>query len=205
MLPRTIRVKFQKTGNLKFISHLDLMRFMTKALVRAKIPVVYTEGFNPHPKLTFGLPLSVGTSSVAELMEFKINEEMSNEDILERLNSNLPSALAALKVYDAPAGVKLSAIGWAEYEIRLDREISPQQVFVGDIVVRKQTKSGEKDVNIAPMIHHYEYDGEVLRVVLCADSQNYLNPELVVKLFGAEDYTILRTACLAADAQQEFF
>ncbi len=204
MLPRTIRVKFRKTGDLQFISHLDLMRFMTKALVRARIPVVYTEGFNPHPKLTFGLPLSVGTQSVTEVMEFKIDREMENGEILERLNRNLPSDLQAFLAYDAPAGVKLSAIGWAEYEVRLDRAIEPESRLSGEIVVQKQTKSGEKTVDIAPMIRRYEYDGKVLRLVLCADSQNYLNPELVVKLFEAEDYTILRTRCFLTDGETEF-
>lgn len=204
MLSGTIRVKFRKVGNLQFISHLDLMRFMTKALVRAKIPVVYTEGFNPHPRLTFGLPLSVGTQSECELMEFKITGEAKEEDIRAALSRNLPPELAVLEVYQAPAGVKLSSIAFAEYEIRADRRLDVELVMKDEILATKQTKSGEKTVNIAPLIARYSYDGEVLRAVLCADSQNYLNPELLVKLFDVEDYTIVRTACYMADAVTPF-
>ena len=144
MLSGTIRVRFRKTGDLKFISHLDLMRFLTRALVRAKIPVAYTEGFNPHPKLTFGLPLSVGTESVCELMELRIEREMTQADFLAALNACLPEDLRADRAYIAPVGRKLSAIAWAEYEVRTDRSIDPDQYLQGSILVCKQTKSGEK-------------------------------------------------------------
>ena len=204
MLSGTIRVRFRKTGDLKFISHLDLMRFLTRALVRAKIPVAYTEGFNPHPKLTFGLPLSVGTESVCELMELRMEREMTQADFLAALNACLPEDLRADRAYIAPVGRKLSAIAWAEYEVRTDRSIDPDRHLSGSIPVCKQTKSGEKTVDIAPLIKRYDYDGEVLRLVLSADSQHYLNPETVIKLFAPEDYSVRRTRLFCQDGETEF-
>ncbi len=204
MLPRTVRVKFQKVDALIFISHLDLMRFMTRALVRAGIPVVFTEGFNPHPKLTFGLPLSVGTASVGELMEFKLREEMENAEILRRLRDNLPSSLLPLAVYDAPAGVKLSSIAYASYRITLDHEIDAAMLEADTIMVSKASKTGEKLVDIKPLMRDCRYDGNSLTVTLCADSRNYCNPELLVKVLGAQDYSICRLSCLCSDGVSEF-
>lgn len=204
MLSGTIRVKFQKTGDLKFISHLDLMRFFTRALIRAKIPLVYTEGFNPHPKLTFGLPLSVGVESVCEWMEFRLAGEMTCEEIRERLNRCLPNELSVSEVYNAEGKEKLSSIAWAEYVFGFDCEIEPEKVLKAPIEVQKRTKSGEKTVDIAPMIRRYTYENGVLSAVLGADSRNYLNPELVAKLFGTENYTIRRTKCFLDDAEQVF-
>ena len=146
----------------------------------------------------------MGTQSLCELMEFKIHTEISCEEIQSRLNAQLPPELQVSRVYDAPAGVKLSAIAWAEYEITLDRPIDPSAVFVFPLPVLKQTKSGEKTVDIAPLIHSHSYENGILRVILSADSQNYLNPELIVKLTGAVDYSILRTRCLKSDGETDF-
>ena len=77
MLPKQIRIKFTKVGSLQFISHLDLNRTMTTVMIRAKIPIYYSEGFNPHPKMVFALPLSIGAESVCELLDIKIVEDIS--------------------------------------------------------------------------------------------------------------------------------
>ena len=73
---KSVRVKFTKTGSLKFISHLDLNRTMQEVIVRSKLPVWYSEGFNPHPRIVFSPPLSVGVSSLTEFMDFKLVEEV---------------------------------------------------------------------------------------------------------------------------------
>ena len=75
--PKTVRIKFCKTGSLQFISHLDLQRTFHRILVRAGIPMWYTKGFNPHAKLVFGMPLSVGTESVCEMADLKIERKIS--------------------------------------------------------------------------------------------------------------------------------
>ena len=88
--PQKIRVKFSKTGSLKFISHLDLNRTVKSAFLRSKLPIWYTQGFNPHPKTVFSVPLSVGTASLCEFMDFRITEEVSGKVICDTLNSVFP-------------------------------------------------------------------------------------------------------------------
>ena len=83
MLPTPIRIKFTKTGALQFISHLDLNRTMKTVMIRAKIPIHYSEGFNPHPKMVFALPLSIGAESVCELLDIKIDLEMTSYEIIQ--------------------------------------------------------------------------------------------------------------------------
>jgi radical SAM-linked protein len=71
-----VRVKFKKVGNLQYISHLDLVRTMHKVIVRARLPLWYTEGFNPKPKMIFAAPLSIGTESVCEFVDIRLTERM---------------------------------------------------------------------------------------------------------------------------------
>ena len=91
--PITLRVKFHKIGNLQYISHLDLVRTMMKVIVRAKLPLWYTEGFNPKPKLAFAAPLSIGTESVSEFMDIRLTEKIDPQDAVNALNTNMTSEM----------------------------------------------------------------------------------------------------------------
>ena len=102
---QNVRVFFEKTGMTKYISHLDLMRCMTRAIKRAAIPAWYTEGFNPHLFITFALPLTLGVESLCESMDIRLTEEMGFEEVKNRLNVNLPDGIritnVAVPVYKA--------------------------------------------------------------------------------------------------------
>ena len=87
--PKVVRLKFCKVGTLQYISHLDLQRTFNRILVRACIPVWYTQGFNPHIKLVFSTPLSVGSESVCEYLDIKLSRDMTLDEIKERLNGNI--------------------------------------------------------------------------------------------------------------------
>ena len=97
---REVRLRFSKTGRLKYISHLDINRAMSRALKRAGIPLWYTEGFNPHPYMSFSLPLSLGVESLCESVDLRITGEITNKEIKDRLNSVLPEDLKIVDVYD---------------------------------------------------------------------------------------------------------
>ena len=113
--PAKIRVEFSKTGALKFISHLDLNRTVQTAFLRSKLPIWYTQGFNPHPKTVFSPPLSVGVSSECEFMDFRMNEAVDPEEVVRRLNAVFPEGLRAIAAYEPTSS--FSQIAWAEYEI----------------------------------------------------------------------------------------
>ncbi len=219
-----VRLGFTKTGNLQFISHLDLARTMSRAIVRAGVPIWYTEGFNPRPKLVFSLPLSIGTESVCEFVDFKITENMPFEEIAKRVEAEFAPEMRVNGVW-APER-KLAEIGFAEYEIIINSEKADvdlangiAQMLKQPLVVKKRSKSGEKDVDISPLIKTSEVvleNGYIrINTLLSCDSANYLNPEYVVRAvaerFGidfekpdTEYYSIMRKRVTLSDGVTDF-
>ena len=200
--PRAIRIKFAKTGKLRFISHLDLCRTLTSAFLRAGIPIWYTQGFNPRPKLVFALTVSVGAESVAEFLDIRITREMSEIDLKRRLQNALTSDLEILEVY-RPA-TKIQDVAFSDYEIFTERELDPAAVAAavsGPMTVMVHGKNGDKEKDISSQIVSVSVEGDKLNVRLTAGQGNFLNPENFIKgvldKLGCEDcfYLIRRTAC----------
>ena len=223
--PRTMRIKFRKVGNLQYISHLDLQRTFSRVLVRAGLPLWYTKGFNPHIKMVFGMPLPVGSESECELLDVRIEREMSADEMLSRLNAELTDELRAIEVY--PAVGKFSDIAFAEYEYTIrtagaDAEMAEaiQGVLsTAPLTVLRRTKSGEKETDILPMIHRaavtLEHGLIRIHAVLSAGEGSYLNPELLMTALRSrtpilrgdptkEGYRILRRRVLLSDGETEF-
>lgn len=170
----TVRLRFFKVGHLQYISHLDLQRSMMRILVRAGIPVWYTQGFNPHAKVVFALPLPIGVQSRCEYMDVRLDRKIEFEEVKRRLNAALTDEMQVLEAY-APE-MKFSDIGYAAYTIRFT---CPQTAFptAGEVEaclrdpgtrIRKKTKSGEHDVATADVIEHMEIESteEELRLDL---------------------------------------
>ena len=188
--PVVLRVKFFKKGNLQYISHLDLVRTMMKVIVRAGLPLRYTEGFNPKPKLTFAAPLSIGTESMCEYMDIRLTERMEPELVIKNLNANMAPDMQALEAY-YPDG-KLSELAWLAYRITIDAlgDISSNKekiraVLTADsIFVEKRGKEGET-FDIKPLIRSVdvgELDGKiVVDAVISADQSKFLNPEYLIQ------------------------
>lgn len=195
-----LRLRFSKTGRAVYISHLDLMRTMQRSFLRAGIGLKYSEGFNPHALISFALPLSVGTASLCDVMDFKLGEYMELSEIPFRLNKSLPEGIKALEVYkpeNKPKNIKwLDVDGVFEYDTR-----SPSQMLAGlmdffechSIVIKKKTKSGVGDFDIAPAIRSVTFDEcekcVQLKAVLSAQEPT-LNPEHLVSALSqlAPDY-----------------
>ncbi|MBO5273078.1 MAG: DUF2344 domain-containing protein [Clostridia bacterium] len=209
VVTRKIRIKFIKQGALKFISHLDLCRTMKTALIRAGIPIYYTEGFNPHPKMVFALPLSIGASSDCEYMDLKLVAEMSDAEVKERLAAALPVELAPIAVYEPQ--VKFAEIGWARYRMTFFGDYGVgsaaklTEMLTSPMIVMKHTKNGERETDIQGGIGRFEIveleGAAVLDIMLKADSANYTNPELIVQAMKEkpEDYRIERMGVYLAD------
>ncbi len=220
--PRTVRLKFCKIGSLQYISHLDLQRTFNRVIVRACLPIWYTKGFNPHAKLVFSTPLSVGAQSVCEYLDIRIDREMSCDEIKERLNRELTDELYISDVYIPESD--FAEIEWASYDIEIccggvdDALVkSVNELFVGaPLVLTKKTKSGEKEVDIIPMIKSLdasldEKSGTLkIACTLSASSNSYLNPEMIVTALKSrcgilggkpaeEWYSIMRTALYKSD------
>lgn len=188
-----IRVFFIKEGPSKYMSHLDLMRCMTRTIRRAGVPIWYTEGFNPHPFMTFALPLSLGTSGLCETMDVRMTTDMPFEEVKQRLNAALCEGIRVTKVdYQ---GQKATAIQSAVYQITLTAEgFSGSQLrdelrkYLSQdaIIVQKKNKKKQLvDMDVKPHILSYEVSSEgecaVLRIKLPAGNDVNINPGIIIK------------------------
>ena len=188
----TIRFWFSKTGRAKYISHLDLMRAMTRTLRRAGFPLWYTEGFHPHLYLTFGQPLSLGFESDCEAMEVKALEPIDFAAAKDRLNALLPPDIRVHRVTKAEP--PLSDIAYSEYRVELRFAVdpaTPEQYAAfsaqEEVLVEKKTKRGIAKINLAPALTmtRAEADGNtlVLHMVLPCGQTSNINPSLVTGAF----------------------
>ena len=171
-------------------------------MIRAGVPIKYSEGFNPHPKMVFALPLSVGTESVTEYLDFKITKPMTEKELSDRLNSAFPPEMRVIDAYEP--STKFTDIKFAEYVLENDADFSTEALEAESIVVMKKTKSGEKETDIKPLIRSYKKEGNKLICVLSASPDSYLNPDYIAKLIGITDCTVMRTRVLLSDGVTEF-
>ena len=212
--PINLRVKFKKVGNLQYISHLDLVRTMNKIIVRSKLPLWYTEGFNPKPKMVFAAPLSTGVESMCEYMDLRLVEKIDPELAKKALNENMTDEMQVIEAYYPNS--KLTELKWLSYTITLFEEGLDEEkakeckkaLLADEMRILKKTKSGEAEVDIKSMIKGasvaYRDKKIIISCILCADSQNFLNPEYIVKYLRArvgvvsnedllaQSYTIMR-------------
>lgn len=189
---REVRLRFSKVGRLKYISHLDINRAMARALKRAQIPLWYTQGFNPHPYMSFSLPLSLGVESLCESVDIRLVDDISNDDIKSRMNAVLPDDLKVLEVYDNFRDC--SEIAYSDYVYKFqfkDNELAIEKLKSAlnseQIPALKKGKQGRKRVfketNIKPFIDRYgisiRHNIIVLNIRLLAGTEKNLNPSLL--------------------------
>lgn len=191
MLLLRLRATFEKTGRAKYISHLDLNRCMLRIFRRSKLPVWYTEGFNPHPYYSFALALSLGFESNCEIMDFNItDDEMSLDEIKDRLNAVMPEGMSIVAI--ALQQKKITAISKAEYEIDLSSDNSDKLYTAvcelldsDEILAEKKTKKGIKTVNIKPdmeLMNCASGENSVkITLRLPAGTQTNYNPTLLLE------------------------
>lgn len=186
-----LRAVFEKSGRAKYISHLDLNRCMLRIFRRSKLPVWYTEGFNPHPYYSFALALSLGFESDCEIMDFNItNDSMPLGEIKDRLNAVMPEGMRIISV--AEQVKKITAITKAEYSFSLvSEDISEvynafmELLAEPEILIEKKTKKGIKTVNIMPDLEIVSYELKEnsidMIIRLSAGTQTNYNPTLFIE------------------------
>ncbi len=200
---RAIRARFKKQEPMLYISHLDLAKCVSRAIVKSALPVYYTEGFNPIPHLVFSPPLSVGCGGYEEVLDFKIVSEVSDSEIFEKLSAAMPDGITVTEVYTQD--MKLKNITWAENEIifhspKLTEENAPavcdsiaNEFLKTPVYIMKRSKSGEREVDITSYVKSASAemkDGNLyVTAVTSAQSENYLNPEYFAKAI-AEKYDL---------------
>ncbi|MBP5240016.1 MAG: DUF2344 domain-containing protein [Oscillospiraceae bacterium] len=218
-----IRVRFGKEGILQYIGHLDVLRTFQKIFRRAGLPMAYSQGFSPHPIMSFALPLGLGLTSEGEYLDSELTEEIPAEEILARLQAATAEELPVYAVTILPPDKSenaMSSVGRALYRLESLEEL-PEEAQEGirraadelltapSVVIRKQTKTKEADADIRPMIFRIETDGAQLLLELAAGSAANLKPELAAGtmferaglLFERSAWRIRRLDLMRADGR----
>lgn len=200
---RDVRVFYRKTGAMKFVSHLDMNRFMTRLINKAKIPIWFTEGFNQHAYFNFAVPLSLGFEGEYEILDLRIvDPAYTNKQLVSDLNS---ASVSGIEFIDAKEPIlKMKEISFAEFVISFENLTDEtrqkiQNFFAKEQIITQKTtkKGGTKDIDIAPLIKKAEICGNELTLILTAGNENNLNPSLVMNTLFEEEkiniyYTVTR-------------
>ena len=181
---------------MKFIGHLDIMRFFQKAIRRSGLPIAFSEGFSPHMIMSFAAPLGVGVTSSGEYFDMELTEEISSAEITDRLNREMVEGMqviSARKIPEGKAGKAMSLVAAADYVVRFregmelkDWEKCLDDFFRQDkIVILRKTKRSEKETDIRPWILELRAEKNGIFMKVSQGSVHNLKPELVLEAFAA--------------------
>lgn len=181
------RALFEKTGNARYISHLDLMRLFQRAFKRAGLPLTHTQGFNPRPSVSIALPLSLGVESRCELLDFDLEVPVDCGEIREKLNASLVEGVYVREVYEQGEKIKNLALLQSRLVLEYDRQI-PEEVIEelqnlfsrSELIVEKKGKNGMTQQDVIPLLRRLELnrisDREVEMIALHCCQNPALNP-----------------------------
>lgn len=189
-----IRIKFQKSGVMKFVGHLDMMRYFQKAIRRADIDIAYSGGFSPHQIMSFASPLGVGVTSDGEYLDIEVHSTKSSRESVEALNRVGVEGICVRSYRKLPDHAKtaMSMVAAADYTITLRDERLPKDWMQklsdfyaqNSIFILKKTKKSEKEINLKPLI--YTLTAETFPYItmrLSSGSVDNVKPELVIRAF----------------------
>ena len=210
-------IRFGKQPRLRFISHLDLQRFFQRAVNRTGLPIAYTQGFNPHPVMSFGSALALGWTSEYEVIDIKLSAPMGRKRTEDAVRAALPEDLPVLEVrmVDDRHAAPMSLVRMSDYIVRLEGEnaqaiVAQIPAFLNKDVVNavKKTKSGEKQINARALVLSLEaLDAYSFTTRLTLTESQSMKPELLVNLLagmaGVEPPAVRvhRLALLGLDAE----
>jgi len=180
------RLHFEKSGPAKYISHLDLMQVFRRSFARAKIPVSFTEGFNPHPYLSIAMPLPTCFESVCELLDFDLEIDRIPQTFLYDLNKALPIGITAVSVFQRLRAPKF--IEYVSYEIsaygKFDSDAVLKLLEGKGVMIMKRSKSGESEVDVTDYLRGIKVnptkDGILIEALMTTGNMN-MNPEYIIK------------------------
>ena len=206
-----IRIKFQKSGVMKFIGHLDMMRYFQKAIRRAGIDIAYSEGYSPHQLMSFAAPLGVGLTSSGEYFDIQVNSSQSSTASIEALNRVMVEGVSILEYKRLPDTAKpsMSLVAAADYLIGTKPGYQPlfqtyeeykermlEFYAQPHIWMTKQTKKSQVELDLKRFLYHVEvldgngaygfsepYNGNLLFLQVCTGSSDNIKPELALEAF----------------------
>lgn len=189
-----VRIKFAKFGVMKYIGHLDIMRYFQKCMRKAGVDIAYSSGFSPHQIMSFASPLGVGAESNGEYFDIELNSG-SSQSVLDSLNDVMVDGMRIISVKKLPDGVKnaMASIAAARYTVVMKEGFDQENLSddkVSDFLARdhiniiKQTKKNEVEFDLKPHIFEFDYDKEAYRMLIDASSSGNIKPLSVIEEYG---------------------
>lgn len=189
-----LRIKYTKTGVLRYIGHLDVMRFFQKAIRRAKLDVSYTKGFSPHQIISFAAPMPLGMTSEGEYFDGEFESVTDTVDMMNRLNETMPPEIQVLDIVLLPDDAKpsMAVVSASDYYIYHNEE-AVENIFTvlidsldnfrvcETVKIIKKSKSSETLTDIRPLIYDIKPYKEGIYMLLASGSRDNLKPELVLE------------------------
>ena len=194
-----IRIKFAKSGVMKFIGHLDMMRYFQKAIRRAGVNICYSEGFSPHMIMSFAAPLGVGITSDGEYFDIEVKDTMTTADALQALNSTMVQGVEVTGYVQLPEDAKnaMSIVAAADYRLSYKegyespyrvtkwQSILEERFFKPDnFMITKKTKKSERSLDLKPLVYFLEVKEEqgqpVFYLRVSTGSVDNVKPELIL-------------------------
>ena len=191
------RVKFSKNGPVRFVGHLDMMRYFQKAIRRAGLPIKYSEGFNPHQIMSFAAPLGVGVTSDGEYMDIELTERVSSEATISALNETMVSGVMIHSVRELPEKCEnaMASLSGSDYIVTINNrtQLSNGEIIAlkhrffdeaDEIIIEKQTKKAVRELDLKPYIYSFDIKEEdgILKayMLLSTGSTENIKPQLVL-------------------------
>ena len=207
-----VRVKFRKFGPIRFIGHLDVMRFFQKTIRRAELDIAYSAGYSPHQIMSFAAPLGVGLESNGEYMDIELNAVTTSADMIARLNAASVYGIEILSMKELPegAGNAMASVAAAGYTIRFREGREPSFDYAAkisdfynqeSILITKETKKNTLEIDLKPGIFDLKVnDDKSIYMLVDASSSGNIKPSQVLDAFAAANgetlvenaYTITR-------------
>ena len=216
-------IKFTKEENIKFISHLDVLKTIQKNIRRAELPIEYSKGFNPHMSTSIAQPLSVGVYSSGEYMDMVLEREMDENEIIDRLNKTAPSGIKYISALAIPyvEGEKkvpqaMAMIDAARYTIKIKySDVSNLENEMNELLSKpewntiKKSKKGEKEVNLKNFIKELNFwikdEVLVLNTLISTGSREHLSADLLVKYIQENTSNALVDSFVAIKREEMYF
>lgn len=189
-----VRIQFSKHGVMKFIGHLDIMRYFQKAMRRAGVDIAYTGGFSPHQIMSFAAPLGVGLESDGEYMDIEVNSHQGGDAMMDALNSVMADGIRILSVRALPEQAKnaMASVAAAGYLVRFRKGYEPDFEYVSalasfyerkEIPFVKTTKKSELTLDLKPAIYELSMAGDAIYMLVDASSAGNIKPSMVMEAF----------------------
>ena len=195
------RITYQITGLLRFLSHKELMRMISRVFRRARLPLAFSHGFHPHPLIAFGPPRPVGVAGTAEQIDFRLVELLQPAALSERISAELPKDIRLTNVAHIPLQTKsiTASIEKADYELDLpeNSDLSPEKItnFLSksEVIFQRKTPKGTRSFNIRNGVFDLKLSKPQLFMRLALAPDNYVRPaDVLSEISGWQDDTVKR-------------